>query len=114
MVKYYTHDLDVTFMALADATRRQILTTLLSGDRTVTEIARPFDMSLPAITKHLNILENAGLLVREKQGRSRICRLRAGPMKEATEWLEKYSSFWNRQLDALDNFLNEDNQSEEK
>ena len=96
--------LDATFAALADPTRRAILTRLASGDATVTELAAPFAMSQPAISKHLKVLERAGLVTRGKDAQRRPCRLEAGPLKQATDWLENYRGYWEesyRRLDAL-------------
>ena len=107
MVKYYTDSLDTIFMALADSTRRAILTRLSEGDSTVTELAAPFDISLPAISKHLGILENAGLITREKEGRINRCRLLAEPMQEAAAWIDNYRTFWEQQFNALEKYLNE-------
>ena len=112
MVKYYTHDLDVTFMALADSTRRTILTRLAETDCTVSELAEPFSISLPAVSKHLKILENAGLLQRSKEGSIRRCRLKAGPMKDASAWIDKYRSFWEKQFDSLEKFLEDTKRKE--
>jgi DNA-binding transcriptional ArsR family regulator len=97
--------LDATFAALADPTRRAILARLSEGDRNVGELAAPFDVSLPAITKHLNVLERAGLLVREKEGRVRRCQLLAAPLQGASEWIERYRRFWEVQLDSLARYL---------
>ncbi len=105
MVKYYTHNLDITFMALADATRRAMLSRLAESDCIVTELAEPFNISLPAISKHLRILENAGLVARIKEGRVQRCQLVAQPMKEAAEWIAHYRQFWEQQFDALDKYL---------
>ncbi len=93
--------LDATFAALADPTRRAILARLSRGDTSVGELARPFDMSLPAVSKHLRVLERAGLLTQDRQGRVRLCRLRAAPMRTAADWIDRYRGFWTRQLDAL-------------
>lgn len=112
MVKYYTHSLDVTFMALADSTRRAILTKLAEGECTVTELAEPFDMSLPAVSKHLKILENAGLLARTKEGRVIRCSFDVRPLHEAANWIEKYSRFWQKQFDALEQFLKKSDKKE--
>ncbi|MFQ5651481.1 MAG: ArsR/SmtB family transcription factor [bacterium] len=114
MVKYYTGTLDLTFMALADPTRRAILMRLTEGECTVSELAQPFDMSLPAVSKHLKILENAGLLSRRKEGRIYRCRLKAVPLKEAAEWISRYREFWQKQFDALDRFLNQSAKEEKK
>ena len=105
MVKYSTETLDSTFAALADPTRRAILERLLFGDSSVTELAAPFDVSLPAISKQLRVLERAGLLTQEKDGRVRRCRLEAQPMKEAVEWIAQYQKFWEDKLESLANFL---------
>ena len=105
MVKYQRRELDTTFGALADATRRGILEQLAGGESSVTELAQPFDISLPAISKHLRVLERAGLLNQEKDGRVRRCRLDAGPMKEASDWISRYQRFWEQQLDSLASYL---------
>ena len=107
MVKYQARALDATFSALADPTRRAILARLARAESSVTELAEPFDVSLPAISKHLRVLETAGLLAREKDGRVHRCRLVAGPMKTAASFLARYRSFWEEQLDALANYLGE-------
>ena len=99
--------LDGTFHALADPTRRAILSGLAGGARTVSEIAEPFDMSLPAISKHLTVLEKAGLIERERVGRTRLCRLAARPMKDAADWIEAYREFWEKRLDELAKHLSE-------
>jgi DNA-binding transcriptional ArsR family regulator len=105
MVKYSEASLDAVFAALADPTRRQVVKLLADGSRPVTELSQPFSMSLPGFMKHLRILENAGLLKREKEGRVVSCTLSAEPMKEASEWLTRYREFWERRLDALARFL---------
>ncbi len=105
MVKYSPDALDTLFSALADPTRRAILERLAEGELTVTELAEPFDMSLPAISKHLRVLERAGLLVQEKDGRIRRCQLVAEPMQDAAAWLDRYRQFWETQFDALADFL---------
>ncbi len=97
--------LDATFGALADPTRRAILARLALGEATVTELATPFDVSLPAVSKHLRVLESAGLLRREIDGRVHRCRLAALPMKDAAAWIETYRAFWETQLDALARYL---------
>ena len=99
--------LDRTFAALADPTRRAILARLAEGDATVMELAAPFDMSQPAITKHLKVLERAGLIARSRQAQRRPSRLVAAPMAEAQGWLETYRQFWERSFDALDAVLEE-------
>ncbi len=113
MVKYYTDTLDVTFMALADPTRRAILMRLTDNEHTVSELAHPFDISLPAVSKHLRILENAGLILREKQGRVHRFQLDAGPMKDAASWIEKYRIFWEKQFDSLEQYLEKTKKKEE-
>jgi len=97
--------LDATFTALADPTRRAILARLKQGDATVNELAAPFDISQPAISKHLKILERAGLVSRSNVGTSRPVRIEAGPMREAVDWLEKYREFWEKSYQRLDALL---------
>jgi len=97
--------LDATFSALADPTRRAILARLATGEATVTELARPFSISLPAISKHLRVLEDAGLLNRQKQGRIHRCRLVVGPLHEAAEWLLFYRRLWEGTFDSLAAFF---------
>src|ERR1700761_3781579 len=91
-----------TFAALADPTRRAILTRLALGETSVTELARPFEMSMPAVSKELKVLERAGLIARSREAQWRPCRLNAEPLKEATGWLEEYRQFWSRHVDALE------------
>jgi DNA-binding transcriptional ArsR family regulator len=105
MVKRAGDSLGATFGALADPTRRAIVERLTRGEASVGELAEPFDMSLPAISKHLSVLEDAGLLVRTKEGRIRHCRLVEEPMRDAFEWIATYGSFWEEQLDSLGRFL---------
>ncbi len=93
--------LDAVFSALADPTRRAIVVRLAEGEASVSELAKPFDVSLPAVTKHLAVLERAGLLEHRKQGRVRHCRLVAEPMRVADDWLGTYRVFWERRLDSL-------------
>jgi DNA-binding transcriptional ArsR family regulator len=97
--------LSTTFAALADPTRRAILARLASGEASVTELAQPFDMSLPAVSKHLKVLENAGLIARSREAQWRPCTLEAAPMREASEWLERYARFWSDSLDRLAAFV---------
>jgi DNA-binding transcriptional ArsR family regulator len=99
--------LDVTFAALADPTRRAILSQLTTGEATVTELARPFDMSQPAISKHLQVLERAGLVSRGRDAQRRPRRLEARPLKEATDWLENYRKYWEERYQRLDMLLDE-------
>ncbi|HTF44214.1 MAG TPA: metalloregulator ArsR/SmtB family transcription factor [Terriglobales bacterium] len=111
MVKYSEH-LDATFSALADPTRRAILAVLSGGQASVTELARPYRISLPAVMKHLRVLEDAGLVSQEKTGRVRRCRLAVQPLKQATEWLSHYRIFWENQLNALDRYLMQEQSSQ--
>ncbi|MGB0036534.1 MAG: metalloregulator ArsR/SmtB family transcription factor [Candidatus Acidiferrales bacterium] len=113
MVKHSEPALDATFSALSDATRRGILARLALGESSVSELAEPYDISLPAVSKHLRVLEGAGLVERHKDGRVHRCRLVAEPMKDAAAWIEEYRLFWEQQFDALARFL-EQSQSEEK
>jgi DNA-binding transcriptional ArsR family regulator len=105
MVKYSSRTLNRTFAALADPTRRQILAHLARGDRRVTDLARPHNMSLPAVSKHLRVLENAGLLRRRRYGRVHEMRLNAEPLKKAAQWVEEYRKFWEGSLDRLADYL---------
>ena len=105
--------LTTTFAALADPTRRAILARLAAGEASVTELAAPFEMSLPAISKHLKVLEHAGLISRSREAQWRPCRLEAGPMREAVDWLEQYRQFWEGSFDRLDGYLRELQQREE-
>jgi DNA-binding transcriptional ArsR family regulator len=98
-------NLSTTFAALADPTRRAILARLRSGEATVLELAEPFDMSLPAISKHLKVLERAGLISRGRDAQRRPCRIEASRLKEATDWLERYRRFWEESFDRLDSYL---------
>src|ERR1700726_1876398 len=97
--------LDSTFAALADPTRRAILARLASGETSVTELAEPFEMSMPAISKHLKVLERAGLIARGREAQWRPCRLEAGPLKDVSKWLEHYRRFWEQSFDRLGDFL---------
>jgi DNA-binding transcriptional ArsR family regulator len=106
--------LSTTFAALADPTRRAILARLASGEASVTELAAPFEMSLPAISKHLKVLERAGLIARGREAQWRPCRLAAGPLKDAADWLEEYRRFWEQSLDRLDDYLRELQKKEKK
>jgi DNA-binding transcriptional ArsR family regulator len=100
-----TDHLSATFGALADPTRRAILSRLARGDATVTELAKPFDMSQPAISKHLKVLERAGLISRGRDAQYRPCRLEARRLKEATEWMNRYRAFWEESFDRLEDLL---------
>jgi DNA-binding transcriptional ArsR family regulator len=97
--------LSTTFAAIADPTRRAILARLATGDASVTELAAPFEMSLPAIYKHLKVLERAGLVARGREAQWRPCRLEAGPLKNASDWLGEYARFWEQSFDRLDDYL---------
>lgn len=99
--------LSLTFGALADPTRRAILARLAKGGASVTELAEPFDMSLPAVSKHLKVLERAGLVSRGKEAQLRPAALQAAPLKEANEWVERYRDIWEQRLDRLDEYLRE-------
>ena len=107
MVNYYQDPLDFTFAALADPTRRAIVQRLAAGSTTVKELAKPFHVSLPAISKHLRILEQAGLLSRQKEGRLHHCHLKPVPLQEAQDWFTVHQQFWHQQLDALEKFLSQ-------
>jgi DNA-binding transcriptional ArsR family regulator len=100
-----TDTLDSTFAALADPTRRAILARLSSGEATVTELAEPFEMTLPAVSKHLKVLERAGLVSRGRVAQSRPCRLEAAPLREAADWVESYRRFWDGSFDRLEDYL---------
>ncbi|HSD96817.1 MAG TPA: metalloregulator ArsR/SmtB family transcription factor [Sulfuricaulis sp.] len=106
--------LSATFSALADPTRRAILARLASGELSVTELAEPFEMSLPAVTKHLNVLERAGLIRRGRDAQWRPCRLEATPLREVSDWVEHYRRFWEQSLDRLDDYLKELQSKEKK
>ena len=105
MVEYSMPALDTVFQALTDATRRAMLRSLADGDRNIGELAAPFAMSLAAASKHVKVLERAGLVRRLVKGRTHICRLEPGPLAAADEWLRFYEQFWNRKLDALEALL---------
>jgi DNA-binding transcriptional ArsR family regulator len=106
--------LSATFAALADPTRRAILARLASGETSVTELGEPFDMSLPAISKHLKVLQRAGLIARGRQAQWRPCRLAPGPLKEAAGWLEEYRRFWEQSFDRLEEYLRQLHRKEKK
>ena len=105
MVNCSPRVLNNTFAALADPTRRRILKDLAGGDRCVTDLARPYSMSLPAVSKHLRVLERAGLIRRRRRGRVHSLKLQAEPMKQAAQWIEEYRKFWEGSLDRLDEYL---------
>ena len=108
MVELKTPQLDAVFHALGDATRRRMLRDLANGDRTVSQLAEPFAMSLAAASKHIKALENAGLIRREVRGRTHLCRLAPGPLASAHEWLSFYERFWTSRLDVLERLLREE------
>jgi DNA-binding transcriptional ArsR family regulator len=109
MVKYQDATLDRTFAAIADPTRRALLARLQAHDTlSISELAQPFEISLPAVMKHLDVLTDAGLIAREKTGRVVACRLTAKPMEQAMEWLNRYARFWSDNLDSLAAFVEED------
>jgi DNA-binding transcriptional ArsR family regulator len=114
MVKCSPRMLDRTFGALADPTRRRILEHLAHGDRCVTDLARPYSMSLPAVSKHLRVLEKAGLIRRHRNGRVHRLRLQAAPMQQAQKWIEEYRQFWEESFDRLDEYLKELQNKEKK
>jgi len=103
--KMHEDHLSTTFAALADPTRRAILARLASGEASVTELAEPFEMSLPAISKHLKVLERAGLIARGREAQWRPCQLEAGPLRDAAEWIEHYRRFWTESFVRLDEYL---------
>lgn len=109
MVQHIPHadHLSATFAALADPTRRAILTRLASGEASVSELAEPFDISMPAVSKHLKVLERAGLIARSRDAQWRPCRLQAAPLREVSDWVEHYRRFWEQSLDRLDVYLKE-------
>src|SRR6202140_5470828 len=114
MVKYSATTLNRTFAALADPTRRRILRHLAGGDRCVTDLARPHSMSLPAISKHLRVLEKAGLLRRRRYGRVHEMKLEAKPLQQAAQWVEEYRKFWEGSLDRLAEYLETTNKSNKR
>lgn len=105
MVNYSRHQLDLAFSALAHPIRRGILARLSTGEATVAELAKPFKVSAPAISKHMRILEDAGLLSRRKSGREHRCKMEEKRLEEAERWIEHYRKFWNERLDALERYL---------
>jgi DNA-binding transcriptional ArsR family regulator len=100
-----TDHLTATFAALADPTRRAILARLASGECSVTELAQPFEMSMPAVSKHLRVLERAGLIVRGREAQWRPCRLEPAPLKDVAEWTERYRAIWEQRFDRLETYL---------
>lgn len=106
MVNYKQEQLDYAFAALADPTRRAMVARLAQGEATVGDLAAPHAMSLPAVSKHLKVLERAGLVARRKDGRVHHCRLEPAPLRDAVSWIETHRRFWEGRLDALDDYLN--------
>jgi len=106
--------LNTTFAALADPTRRAILSRLLAGECTVGELAGPFDMSMPAISKHLRVLERAGLITQKREAQWRRCRIVGGPLKEVSEWTQHYRRTWEERLDRLEEYVQHLNEKEKK
>lgn len=109
-----TEHLNATFAALADPTRRAILARLASGETSVSELAEPFEMSMPAISKHLKVLQRAGLIERGREAQWRPCRLAAAPLKDASDWLDRYRRFWEESFDRLEQYLRELQKNESK
>jgi DNA-binding transcriptional ArsR family regulator len=114
MVELQTLEMNSVFHALGDATRRQMLRDLAAGERTVSELAQPFAMSLAAASKHIKVLEGAGLIRREVKGRTHVCRLEPGPLASAHEWLGFYERFWNSRLDLLEQLLRDEDVAKTK
>jgi DNA-binding transcriptional ArsR family regulator len=112
MVKY--NRLDLTFGALADPTRRAILSRLASGEASVSDLAKPFKMSLPAVSKHLKVLQRAGLVTQGREAQWRPCRLEAAPLKAVADWVEHYRAYWEHSFDSLDDYLREVQSKERK
>jgi DNA-binding transcriptional ArsR family regulator len=109
-----TDHLSVTFAALADPTRRAILARLALGECSVTELAEPFDMSMPAVSKHLRVLERAGLIARGREAQWRPCRIEAGPLRAVADWTERYRHMWEARFDRLDTYLQRMHAKKEK
>ena len=109
-----TDPLSATFAALADPTRRAILARLTSGEHSVTELAEPFDMSMPAVSKHLRVLERAGLIARRKEAQWRRCRIDAAPLQAVANWTEYYRHIWEERFDRLDQYLEDVHTKKEK
>lgn len=118
MVEHGSPNLDIVFRALGDSTRRGMLASLALGEKSIGELAEPFAMSFAGASKHVKVLEDAGLVRREVRGRTHICRLEPGPLASADQWLRYYERFWTARLDALENLLRDDDvrkaQSREK
>ena len=114
MVELYVSQLDTVFHALGDATRRQMLRDLSKGERSVGQLAEPFAISLAAASKHIKVLESAGLIRREVRGRTHLCRLDPGPLASAQQWLNFYERFWTSRLDVLDQLLREEDAAQSR
>ena len=115
MVKYGSGErLDLAFGALADPTRRAILSRLASGETSVSDLAKPFKMTLPAISKHLKVLQRAGLVTQGRKAQWRPCRLEAAPLKEVADWVERYRLYWEQSFDALEDYLQKAQSKEKK
>ncbi len=114
MSLHLSDHLSTTFAALADPTRRAILARLASGETSVKELAKPFDMSLPAVTKHLKVLQRAGLITQGRQAQWRPCRLDAAPLRDVAGWVEQYRRFWDESFDRLEAYFNELQAKEQK
>lgn len=110
----FSDSLSTTFAALADPTRRAILARLATGEVSVTDLAQPFTMSMPAVSKHLKVLERAGLIARGRDAQWRPCRLEAGPLRDVADWVEHYRRFWDQSFDRLDDYLRELKANESK
>jgi DNA-binding transcriptional ArsR family regulator len=109
-----SRQLDLTFSALSDPTRRAILSMLASGEKSVTDLAEPFRMTLPAVSKHLKVLQRAGLVSQGREAQWRPCRLEAKPLKDAADWIEHYRLYWEQSFDQLDDYLREVQSREKK
>ena len=109
-----SRQLDLTFSALSDPTRRAILSMLASGEKSVTDLAEPFRMTLPAVSKHLKVLQRAGLVSQGREAQWRPCKLEAKPLKDAADWIEHYRQYWDESFDRLDDYLREVQSKEKK
>jgi len=115
MVKYSSGErLDLAFGALADPTRRAILSRLASGEASVSDLAKPFKMTLPAVSKHLKVLQRAGLVTQGREAQWRPCRLEAAPLKEVADWVERYRVYWEQSFDSLEDYLRQVQSKEKK
>ena len=114
MVKYSSERLNLAFGALADPTRRAILARLASGEASVSDLAKPFRMTLPAVSKHLKVLQRAGLVTQGREAQWRPCRLEAAPLKEVADWVERYRVYWEQSFDSLEDYLQKVQSKEKK